>query len=307
MDITKKIVKNYLFEFIILEYNNKVKYGQPPTPIVFFYNNWLISMLLKVGYISQNEDPEKLKENYQDKYLDITWQALEEMCRDRVIKRRLLSSEDLLHWDLYVPTEKGLEIWEKFGKLVIIPSNLVDSLREEFPEFNEDTEIVLEYINEAVNCYFHGMHMACCLCLASAGERAFSAFVESFVGIVDDKYWIKHLQSTYSILNKIDMIKEKIRSLIKQGDLLKKYSLVYSQSEKVFKKDMEALLRSMELMSSIINLSRDDSGIPSSAIYAIDLTFREDLILGYLIGSYKYFHLIFIIKEILDNLIEFEE
>lgn len=307
MDITKNIIKNYLFEFIILEYNNKVKYGQPPTPIVFFYNNWLISMMQKGGYITENEHPDKLKEMYQDKFLDITWQALKEMCRDRVIKRRLLSSDDLLHWDLYVPTEKGLEIWEKFGKLVIIPSNLVDSLREELPEFSEDTEIVLEYINEAVNCYFQGMHKACCLCLASAGERALFAFVESFVKVVDDKYWVKHLQSTYSSLNRIDLIKEKIKSLIKQGDFLKKYTLVYSQPDKVFRKDLESLLRSMELMASIINLTRDDSGNPSLAISTIDLTFRDDLILGYVIGSYKYFRIIFILKEVMDNMIEFEE
>ena len=305
MNITKNIIKNCLFDFVVLEYNNKVKYGQPPTPIVFFYNNWLLSRLIERGYIEEEADTGKTREKYQDKFLDLTWQAVEDMVRDRIIKRRLLSADDLLHWDLYVPTEKGLEIWEKFGKLVIIPSNMVDSLRDEFPETSDDTEIVLDYLNEGVNCYFHNLQTACCLCIASAGERALFSFIDSFVKIVDDKYWLKLLENS-SILKKIDLVKEKIRSLIKQEDLLKKYAVVYSTSSDEFKKDIESLLRSMDLIASIINLTRNDDGSPSLAVLNIEITYRQDLILGYLIGSYNFFNMTFTIKEILDNIIDYE-
>lgn len=307
MDITKNVVKNFLFEFIVREYHNKVKYGQPPTPLVHFYNNWLISALMKYNYIKGGENPARTKNNYQDMFIDLTWQAVQDLVMGRIIKRRLLSGEDLLHWDLYVPTEKGLEIWKKYGKLLIIPSNLVDSLRNELPEMNEDTELILDYLNEAVSCYFHHLLTGCCMCLSAGGEKAILSFSETFSKLIRDRHWVRRFNSRKSVFEKVDMIKEKMNNLITHGSLLKDYIMVYPNPDENFRDDLQSYIRSMELMTTTITLTRKEDGTPSLAINRIDETFREDLVLGYLVGSYTFFRLNFVIKEIFDNIIEFME
>jgi len=305
MNITKNIVKNFLFEFIVREYHNKVKYGQPPTPLVHFYNNWLLSALIKYNYIKGGENPAKTKSSYQDKFIDLTWQAVQDLVMDRIIKRRLISGEDLLHWDLYVPTEKGLEIWKKYGKLLIIPSNLVDSLRDELPEMNDDTELILDYLNEGVSCFFHRLHLSCCMCLAAAGEKAILSFSDTFSNLVRDRHWVRRFGSRKGIIEKVDMIKEKLNNLITHGSLLKDYIMVYPNPDDNFRDDLQSYLRALELMTTIITLTRKEDGTPCLAIQRIDETFREDLVLGYLVGSYNFFRLNFVIKEIFDNIIEF--
>lgn len=307
MNITKNLVKNILFDFVVKEYHNKVKYGQPPTPLVHFYNNWLISSFVELGCLPFEDTPEKTRALYEDKYLDITWQAVEDLLRDRIIKRSLLSGDDLLHWDLYVPTEKGLEIWDKYGKLLIIPSNLVDSLRNEIPEITGDADMALDYINEAVNCYFHGMHISCCLCLTSAGDRAVRAFVKSFCRLVNDSQWVRRVGTSRDILQIIDILKEKFNNMITHGGLLKDYFMVYPHPDENIREDLESYFRSLDLLVNIIRLTRNEDGSPSLAICKIEETFREDLVLGYLVGSYTFFRLNFVIKEIIDNISDFRE
>ncbi|MCE1245168.1 MAG: hypothetical protein LWY06_00840 [Firmicutes bacterium] len=307
MEITRNIVKDLLFQFVILEYNNKVKYGQPPTPLVHFYNNWLISALMKHGFITDTEDSVQAKELYADKFLEITWLSVEDLLRDRIIKRRLISSEDLLHQDLYVPTEKGLEIWEKYGKLLIIPSNLIDSLKQVIPEIDRDVSIVFDYLNEAVDCYFHNLQLSCCLCMASAAEKAVLSFTFSLARLLKDGLWEKSLKTTPGILPRIDSLKEKLKNLIKTGALAKDYYLVYAKPDDYFRDDLESFLRSLDLITTIITLTRKEDDSPSSAISTIDETFRQDLILGYLTGSYTFFRLNFVLKEIIDNISDFKE
>jgi hypothetical protein len=307
MEITKNLVKDLFFSFIIKEYHNKAKYGQPPTPLVHFYNNWLITALMKHGFITDMEDPIEAKEAYKDKFLELTWQSVEELLRDRIIKRRLISSEDLLHQDLYVPTEKGLEIWEKYGKLLIIPSNLVDSLKQAVPELNRDVRTVLDYLNEAVDCYFHNLQLSCCLCLSAAAEKAALSFAESLARLLKDQPWAKKLEMAPGILAKIDMIREKLKSVLHMGVIIKDYFLVYSKPDEYFREDMETYLRSLDLITAIIALTKREDSAPSVTINTIDEIFRQDLILGYLTGSYTFFRLNFTIKEILDNISDFKE
>lgn len=300
--ITKNLIKNYIFEFVVQDYKNKAQYGQEPTSIEYFYNNRLIRSLVETGIIDEDAPVESIIQKYKNEFLDITWQALEELVRDRIVKRRLKTGGDLSRWDLYVPTEKGLETWSKYGKLLIVPSNLVDSLREDVPALTGEAEVVLEFINEAVYCYFYNLMMGCSLCLSSAVKRAVRAVAGALSAYLQDQKWTEKVKNTANSISRIDLIHRKLKELLDNGALVNVYKKKHPNPSPVIVEEIKSYRRSMEFVGSIISLSQREDGTPSPGIVRIDETYRQELMLGYLVGSYSFFHLNFIMVEMFETL-----
>ncbi len=305
MLITKNGVKNLLFEFILQDYDNKARYGNQPTTLEHFYNNYLIRRLVKNGIIeTENNSVDAVKEKYENRFLDITWQAVEELMRDRLIKRWLKTSGDLSRWDVYIPTEKGIETWEKYGRLLIIPSNLVDSLREELPTLCSHAEVVLDFINEAVYCFFHNLLLACSQSISCAGRRTLQALFESLSAYIDDPIWTDEYLSCGDDMKRADMIRIRINQLILSGRLSEDWCRMNPGTDVDIEEEIKSLLGSIDFMMSIISLAQKEDGLPHPGINRIEETYRAELMLGYLVGSYSFFRLSFIIREIFNNMAE---
>ena len=307
MLITKNGVKNLVFEFILQDYENKARYGNRPTTLEHFYNNWLIRRLVKNGIIDAEESMDQTKKKSENRYLDVTWQAVEDLMRDRLIKRWLHSAQDLSRWDVFVPTEKGIETWEKYGRLLIIPSNLVDSLREELPRLSPDAEVVLDFLNEAVYCFFYNLLLGCSENLSCAGRRTLHTLFESFLAYQENPAWADEYLALYDDVERADMIRAHLNELILSGKLAADYAKVHPGTDVDMQEELKNLNRSIDFMISIIGVAQKQGGLPHPGILKIEETYRAELMLGYLVGSYSFFRLSFIICEIFDSMVRYRE